>query len=81
LLITTNFVPSSLSLFVRMMETISSSENSVLITATRRYISEDGILIVLHSINRLGSVTETVFPVRYELGVYIPEGVILHGQP
>jgi hypothetical protein len=33
---------------------------------------------ILHSINRLASVSETnVFPVRYELGFYIPEDGIL----
>jgi hypothetical protein len=36
---------------------------------------------MLHSINRLGSVTDrNVSPVKYELGFYIPEDDILHSH-
>jgi hypothetical protein len=43
LLVTAN-VPSSLILVTLMMETIRSSETSVLTTATQRHIIENGIL-------------------------------------
>jgi hypothetical protein len=71
------------------MEGIRSSETSVLTTATRRNITEDGIL---HSHRReyLKSYTalsgwallrrRNVFPVRYELGFYIPKDGILHSH-
>jgi hypothetical protein len=39
-----NVVPSSLILFTLMMEAISSFESSVLKSAIRRHIPEDGIL-------------------------------------
>jgi hypothetical protein len=42
--VTANVVPSSLILVTLMIETILSSKMSVLTRATRRYISEDGIL-------------------------------------
>jgi hypothetical protein len=51
LLVTAN-VPSSLILVTVMMETLSSSETSVLTRATQRNIPEDGIpdfTFVLHS--------------------------------
>jgi hypothetical protein len=44
LLVTTNVVTSSLIFYTLMMETISSSETSVIAIATRRHIQEDGIL-------------------------------------
>jgi hypothetical protein len=39
-----NVIPSSLITSIAMMETLSSSETSVLITAIRRQIPEGGIL-------------------------------------
>jgi hypothetical protein len=59
LLVIANVVPSSLILFIRMMEAIRFSETSVLTRATWRYISEDGILHSHRPEHLLGSVTET----------------------
>jgi hypothetical protein len=44
LLVPANIVPSSLILFSVMIETVGSSETSVLTRATRCHVSGDGIL-------------------------------------
>jgi hypothetical protein len=71
-----------------MREAISYSETSVL-TKPRDVTSQKTTFFIvttvktqiLHSINRLSFVTESnVFPVRYELGFYIPEEDILHSH-
>jgi hypothetical protein len=43
-LVIANIVPSSLIIFTQMMYAIRSSETSILPSATRPYIPEDGIL-------------------------------------
>jgi hypothetical protein len=69
------------------MQTTRSSETSGLIpfSVTPRntafFILTAVETSILHSINWLGSVAETkVSPVRYELGIHIPEGGILHSH-
>jgi hypothetical protein len=70
-------------------EAIRSSETSVLTKVSRSNISEDGIPHS-HRLENLKSYTEltgwalysrrNVFPVRYELDVYIPEDYTLHSH-
>jgi hypothetical protein len=67
LLVTANVVPGSPFLATLIMEAQLSSETSVLTSATRRNIQEDGIphshlreTQRLHSINRLDSVAVTL---------------------
>jgi hypothetical protein len=86
LLVTANVVPSSPVLVILMMETIRSSETSALTRAARRHIPED---YILHSYGRENLKSyialtgwtlkrrSNVFPLRYELGISIPEDGIL----
>jgi hypothetical protein len=48
LLVTVNFVPSSPNLVTLIMEAILSSEMPALTRGTRRHLSEDGILHIIH---------------------------------
>jgi hypothetical protein len=72
-----------------MMETVRSSETSVLTRATRRIIPEDSILHSHYCKNLKSYIALTgwvlyqrfsVFPVWFELGFYIPEDGILHSH-
>jgi hypothetical protein len=87
LLVSSN-VPSS-PIFTLMMEALLSSETSVLTRATRRHISEDGVLHshrreILKSYIALTGLAlqrrRNVSPVRYEVSFYIPEDAILHSR-
>jgi hypothetical protein len=84
-----NVVSSSPILVILLMEAVRSSEKSVLTTATRRNIPEDGTLYS-HRRENFKSYTaltgwalqqrRNVFPVRYKLRFYIPEDGILHSH-
>jgi hypothetical protein len=85
-LVRTDVVPSSLILVTLMMGVLSSSEKSVLTTATWRNIPEDGILHSHYRETLKSYIALTgwafqlrryVSPVRYKLGFYIPEDSIL----
>jgi hypothetical protein len=89
LLVTVIIVPSSLIRFTLMMEAMRSSETSVPTTITRLHIPEGGIL---HSHRREHLKSDIALtslalywrcyvpPVRYELGIYIPEDDIVHNR-
>jgi hypothetical protein len=57
LLVTTNDVPSSLILFILLLEAIRSSETSVLIRVVRRYIPEDSTFHMKYNVPDTGSLT------------------------
>jgi hypothetical protein len=89
LLVRANVLPSSPILVTLMKNVLSSSETSVLTSATRRNIPEDAIL---HSHRRetlksyIALTVWTLYqrrnvsPVKYELGFHIPEVGILHSH-
>jgi hypothetical protein len=75
--------------FTPMMEAIRSSETSVLTRATRLHILEDGIVHSHRGENLKSYIALTgwtlyrirnVFPVKYEVGFYIPEDGVLHSD-
>jgi hypothetical protein len=83
------YVPSLPIIVTLMMETLSSSETSVLTRATWFNIPEDAILHSHHreSIKSYIALTgwtllwrSNVSPVKYELGFHIPEDDILHSH-
>jgi hypothetical protein len=72
-----------------MMEATSSSETSALTRATRRHISEDGILHRHRRKNLISYIALTgwalqrrlnAFTARYDMEFYIPENGIVHSQ-
>jgi hypothetical protein len=89
LLVTANVVPSSPTSVILIMETIRDSETSVLTTATRRNIPDDGILHChrRENLKSYRALTGWVLkqghilsPVSYELGFYISEDGIPHSH-